>query len=577
MKIGGFRSVLATLLTVCILAFNGVAANSQPAFEPEPPTGFGSVAAIVTEKGLHNISFIQARKGDETFHCDGATDPNCADVDGAYSSAFMPVCEAGYEGPCLEELSLLDGSTWSPAVFEGYSSDLSYAADTASAYPRATSPLLFKANFAGEVVDLVARYNLIFTKSGSSWNVGDMTLDVSPYFKVFNPLITKGGARTFVNASGKRYFATGGGTEHIESHSQCLWANVGVCGVRADFPASVSMRVVVRAPSDIKGWFEGRLQDPKVAISTAGNQQRISIEAKPVEVNRVSYRTAIEGFDVKGFMGNGGYSGLLTGPLTLWADAWGERGFQFVNKLRYLTGDRSSGKNGLWSIKTIANAVPDQCLSGNNRVAGFVTTNASVYSGEVPAFNSGYLSYQVAGMHYEADGKTLNLGTYDMVMRSDVARCLYGFTSAPVSATVQVVGTAGVENVATTVVSERDGWLKLAAYGFTFSEKEIRVTLDQVKVAVPKTLNLPAFKGSSTRLNLNQIWAIQDFVSASENTKSVSCTGMFVNNRDRARALTRARVACNNAKNLNFEYSVKVSALQTKSKALDGRVVLRSN
>ncbi len=569
---GGLSFVVAFVLVFSA----SVSSSAAPAFEPDPPTGAGSVAAIVTEKGLVNTSFIQGSKGDETFHCEGAKDPVCADVDGAFASTFMPVCEPGFSGPCLEEISIQDNGTWSAAVFEGYGNDLSIEADKDSGFPKATSPLLFKATLGGQVVELVARYNLTYSKAGTSWLVREMTLDISPYFRVNDPRITRGGPRTHINAAGKRYFGSGGGTERIESHAQCLWANVGVCGVRSDFPSSVSMRVAVRAPSEIKGWFEGRLKDPKVAITPVGTLQRISVEAQPVEVNRVSYRTSISGFDVQGFKGDGGFSGLLEGPLTLWADAWGKRGFEFVSKLRDLTGDKSSGKNSLWSIKTIANAVPDQCLSGDNAVAGFVTTNASVYSGEVPTFKSGYLSYQVAGMHYEADGKTLNVGTYDMVMRSDVARCLYGFTKAPVSATVQVVGTAGVENVATTTVSERNGWLKLAAYGFTFSEKEIRVTLDQVKVAVPKTINLPRFKGTSTQLSLEQRWAIEDFVAASENTKSVTCTGMFVNSRDRARALARAQVACNNVKVWNRDYTVTTLAKQTRSKTMDGRVVLSS-
>lgn len=570
------RGGLSVATAFVMLLTTSAVSSAKPAFQPDPPTGSGSVAAIVNEKGLQNVSYIRANKDDESFHCDGAKDPACADVDGQSSSAFMPVCEPGFTGACLEGLSILDNGTWSPAVFEGYSNELSYEADTTSGFPRATSPLLFKVSFGGEVIDLVARYNLTYSKDRSNWLVREMTLDISPYARVFDPMLTTGGPRTFVNSAGKRFFAMGAGTERIESFSQCLWANVGVCGVRADFPASASMRVAVRAPVGVRGWFEGRLKDPKVSITPVDGLQRITIEAQPVEVNRVSYRTSISGFDVEGFMGDAGYQGLLTGPLTLWADAWGKRGFEFVSKLRPLTGDRSSGKNSLWSIKTIAGAVPDRCLSGNDAVAGFVATNASVYSGEVPTFNSGYLSYQVAGMHYEADGVNLNIGTYDMVMRSDVARCLYGFTSAPVSATVQVVGTGGVENVATTIVSERDGWLKLAAYGFTFSEKEIRVTLDQVKVAVPKTLTLQRFRGTSTRLSLDQRWAIEDFVKASEHTKTVTCTATFVNNRDRARALTRARVACDAAKLWNSDYSVRATALQTKSSALDGRVVLRS-
>jgi hypothetical protein len=86
-------------------------------------------------------------------------------------------------------------------------------------------------------------------------------------------------------------------------------------------------------------------------------------------------------------------------------------------------------------------------------------------------------------MHYLPDGTTEALGTYDLVMRSDIARCLYGFNRAPVSATITVTG-EGDKNIATTVVGEKDGWLKLAAYGFTFSNKTIQVRLTQKRTTI---------------------------------------------------------------------------------------------
>jgi len=101
------------------------------------------------------------------------------------------------------------------------------------------------------------------------------------------------------------------------------------------------------------------------------------------------------------------------------------------------------------------------------------------YDGTSPKFESGFLNYRVTGLHFAADGVTPNLGTYDLLLRSDAARCLYGFTKAPISASVSIVGGAGSQNVATTVVSEKDGWLKLKAYGFTFSEKKIQVSFTQ--------------------------------------------------------------------------------------------------
>jgi threonine synthase len=39
----------------------------------------------------------------------------------------------------------------------------------------------------------------------------------------------------------------------------------------------------------------------------------------------------------------------------------------------------------------------------------------------------------------------------------------------------------GDRSIATTVVSEKNGWLKLAAYGFTFSKKTIRAKITKAK------------------------------------------------------------------------------------------------
>jgi hypothetical protein len=135
------------------------------------------------------------------------------------------------------------------------------------------------------------------------------------------------------------------------------------------------------------------------------------------------------------------------------------------------------------------------------------------YDGNPPKFIDGFLNYRVSGFHHAADGKTPNLGTYDLVLQSDAARCLYGFSSAPVSATVTIAGANGNENLATTVVVEKNGWLKMKAAGFTFSEKNIKVKLTQE--AVPATSPSAGATSTSTTATTAQ--------SAKPKIKMVSC------------------------------------------------------
>ena len=155
--------------------------------------------------------------------------------------------------------------------------------------------------------------------------------------------------------------------------------------------------------------------------------------------------------------------------------------FPYIDHFRKVVGDKTTEQTTYWSVASTTWTSQNKCLADSKRVLGIVTTNAMGYDGTAPKFEEGTLNYRVTGLHFGPDGKTPNLGTYDLLLRSDAARCLYGFSNAPISASVSITSDDGAQNVATTVVSEKDGWLKLQAAGFTFSEKTIRLKLDQAK------------------------------------------------------------------------------------------------
>jgi hypothetical protein len=92
-------------------------------------------------------------------------------------------------------------------------------------------------------------------------------------------------------------------------------------------------------------------------------------------------------------------------------------------------------------------------------------------------------------------------------MSSALARCIYKFTAAPISATVSITSENGEANAATTVIIEKNGWLKLGAYGFTFSSPTVRVKLTQetvapvvpVKPATVKKSSITCVKGKTSK------------------------------------------------------------------------------
>ena len=97
----------------------------------------------------------------------------------------------------------------------------------------------------------------------------------------------------------------------------------------------------------------------------------------------------------------------------------------------------------------------------------------------------------MASPHFEASGAVAT-GTYDLVLKSDVARCIYGFSKAPIQAEISITSSEGEKKVATTIINEKNGWLYLSAKGFTFSSPTINVKLSQEKVVLPTPTPTPS-------------------------------------------------------------------------------------
>ncbi|MGA1670019.1 MAG: hypothetical protein ACO39F_03945, partial [Candidatus Nanopelagicaceae bacterium] len=161
--------------------------------------------------------------------------------------------------------------------------------------------------------------------------------------------------------------------------------------------------------------------------------------------------------------------------------------------------DKSTRTNEYWTFKTLGDFRNDavrRCSDGSGELAGVVSTNALLYSAGPPSFNSteGSLDYRVSSPHYESNGGEA-VGTYDLLIRSDIARCIYGFTEAPIKATLEVIASDGTSRVATTSINERDGWLVMSAGGFGFSSPIVRARLTQEKpepVATPSPSPTPS-------------------------------------------------------------------------------------
>jgi len=285
---------------------------------------------------------------------------------------------------------------------------------------------------------------------------------------------------------------------------RCLMATETVCLVPQAFPENVSFGLKLKLSQGFNGWLYGRLANPAVSITTAtGNSKtvEVSISAEPVKVP-VPFGW-VKNSDLPAELltkyekdrGGGLYAGQdRNGPLEnvsilkAHSNDYSDEGItEFISWMPKL-GDKAAVLPSQWSFQTLdlrsnTAAVLSRCTQSVKSLAGLIFTNASVFSAGAPTLDNatGSLDYKVAAPHFKADGIETTSGTYDLVLNSEVARCIYGFTKAPVSANISIENSSGDNKIATTTVTEKNGFLRLAAYGFGFSAPKIKIKLTQDK------------------------------------------------------------------------------------------------
>jgi hypothetical protein len=122
-----------------------------------------------------------------------------------------------------------------------------------------------------------------------------------------------------------------------------------------------------------------------------------------------------------------------------------------------------------------------------------------IYSAGPPSYNadSSSLDYKVLSPHVNEKGED-NIGSYDLLLDSKVARCIYKFSDAPVKAEIEILGSDGTSKVATTVIGEKNGFLFMSANGFTYSDPTVRIKLKQDPVPIATPTPTPSPTASAT-------------------------------------------------------------------------------
>lgn len=295
-----------------------------------------------------------------------------------------------------------------------------------------------------------------------------------------------------------------------------------LCAQRYAFPSGFKFYVSVRTQQLPAGWMHGRLSEPEIKITKSDASSTIEVVAEPVAVPvvykmykypempvelKAQYDVKTGGYVkdpnfirsgadyVQGGRTSGNPDPLLRNVIVS-PEASSAAGMEQLRFWLPFVEDKATSMLSYWSVRTLSQEEmqgSSACFADKGNVTGIVTTNATQYSGGPPKFSKseGTLDYQVAAPHYTTD-KNVFRGSYDLVMRSDVARCIYGFSKAPINATLSITSADGTPQVATTVIGERNGWLYLRAKNFEFSAPVIKAKLTQEAELAPVAPAAPA-------------------------------------------------------------------------------------
>ena len=480
--------------------------------------------------------------------CESTTDPKCNFSSYSFL-ATIPTCMSAADVNCLSEVGAIDANgVKTVGTFSRYLPDKAqneYVGNPDWKLPSGVGASLFTIpgvnNPAGN--SYLVAVNMGGGGSRKSGNEGinlqDFSasivpvqlLDVGNLFQntgcPLTPRVCNPGVIKLTRPDGTVRWGLSGGTGGAGKYS-CAGISWGenICAQKEAFPANYRFYIKIRLTLMPSGWLHGRISDPNISITTSGNVSELSVTANPIQVPIVYKRyqwnempAALQKLYIPttgGYVGgNWSYSqqllsdtdaldplkrSMTSSPPPFENNAMDE----LVSWLPYVN-DKATAMPSYWTFRSLSGkelSNANSCFTNPKQLNGMVTTNSTQYSAGPPEFDKteGFLNYKVASPHFSSSGDVFK-GSYDLAMRSDVARCIYGFSKAPVSAKVSVISADGTPQIATTIFSESAGWVYLKARNFEFSSPSVRVKLSQApakKITITCVKNMTIKKVTGT-------------------------------------------------------------------------------
>jgi hypothetical protein len=501
----GMLLVVPTLVATLVLSHTPAATSAvNPNWPSKPSIGFSSserLSDIRSESFIAGYSYAEGATSGlytRTEQCLDITDEKCKNSDSIAINAILPPCELGVSDTCVESLTLTDSSGKSvKATFTKDVETKKYQGNSKFSTPYGGSISVWKAEGVANSLG-TQEYAVKVHIDQQNFDNRECGLDpVKCPFKLgnFSALVSPIKVQP------------------IDNTLNCLWTAGNECGQVGKFPEGVRVGLSVRITNNLTGFMFGRMQDVTMEVTPySPTINTVRVEASPVNVpsiyayvekSALPQNPEIEKYwkQRRANLATQDFQSSDTVDLGPWPQYAMDDFLAFEKYVK--SGPTISS---IWKFGTgLGQATGSPCFNDKSKLLGLVTTNASTFLPFPPIFDGASLNYKVGGAHHLEDGITLTKGVYDLALRSDFARCLYGFSNAPIKAAVTIsYGQEGTQNVATETVSQDKAkeWIYISAKNFTFSAPTIKVKFTQETVVAPESIRkttISCVKGKVTK------------------------------------------------------------------------------
>lgn len=524
-------------LLVPILALLLLGASAKADSIPEYPQLYAGpinagkgVVSYVSIEGSTNIyrsaltgRVIQNNNLTNIGTCKSLSDGICASANRFNYQAVLSACDSTINIDCISGVDAIDSNnqtlsgTLSPTFLS--TKDGSYTGDPGKNLPSGgQAPLV---EIPGAPHAFGTKYLAVVRILGNGNENGNMFMQ-ELFIRLYAIKVIQGTYnfnKDIIDLNTRNYAGSPNMNHDLGGDPKCVVNDNTQCAVPTDLPADKKFRISIRTSIAIPGWMHGKVANPEIKIEKISNGYQTTITANPIvnPVLLVQKNVSELGSEfTKPYANNQTSSAsdcdrssipydLAKCTYTVLVGGYDQQDFDEFMKWLPISDNTAFIEPTIWNFivdsqtKTVGN-----CQIPDNQIGGIVSTNATMYLSGPPTWDSNAktLDYKVAAPHFLSN-KTVFQGSYDLAIDSKLARCIYKFTNAPISATVSIQSSDGSTQVATTIVKEANGFLYLFAKGFTFSSPVLSVKL--IGEPIPEPVVQPTPTPSPTETSQSSV------------------------------------------------------------------------